>query len=346
MTAPPAGILTGAQAPGPSGRDRPLPRRAGLADLQRRYPLLQVVALVALYLYGAVTIDGFSSRSALYSMLVQASLLGLAGAGQTIVVLVGGLDLSIAAFISAGDVIVTQLMGKGHWPFPAAIATALAVAVIGGIINGLVSHRFRIESLIVTLAVSSLLSGLILVWINGAVTGSAPAWLGTLTSPIGTTFGLAIPPVVVIWAVIAIVIGVVLHRTRAGRAIYLAGSNPRAARLALIQVGRAWIGAFVISAVLATVVGVLLAGYSGSGDTSIGDPYLFQSLTAVIVGGTMFGGRGDYWRTVLGALLLSVVTEILSAHNFSGAAQQMISGALILAVVAMYGRDRRLRDRV
>jgi ribose transport system permease protein len=320
--------------------------RAGLADLQRRYPLLQVVALVALYLYGAATISGFSSKSALYSMLVQASLLGLAGAGQTIVVLAGGIDFSIAAFISAGDIIIAQLTGKNHWPFVAALVAALVIAVIGGTVNGFVSRRFRIEPLIVTLGISALLSGLVTVWINGAATGSAPAWLGTLTSPIGTTFGIGVPPVVIIWAVFAIVIGVVLQRTRAGRSLYLTGTNPRAASLALVRVGRTWIGAFIFSAVLATLVGVLLAGYSGSGDTAIGNPYLFQSLAAVIVGGTMLGGRGDYWRTVLGALLLSVVTEILSALNYSAAVQQMIYGGLILVVVALYGRDRKLRDRL
>jgi ribose transport system permease protein len=320
--------------------------RARLGDLQRRYPLLQVIALIALYVYGAVTISGFASKSALYSMGVQAALLGLAGAGQTIVVLGGGIDFSVGAFITAGDVIVTQLMGKNHWPFAAAVAAALVIAVIGGIVNGAVSRRFLIEPLIVTLGVGALLTGLITVWIDGAVTGSAPAWLGTLTSPIGTTFGIPVPPVIVIWAVVAIVIGVVLARTKAGRSLYLTGTNPRAARLALVRVGRTWVAAFVISAVLATVVGVLLAGYSGSGDITIGDPYLFESLTAVIVGGTMFGGRGDYWRTVLGALLLSVVTEILGALNFSSAIQQMIYGALIMGVVAAYGRDRKLRDRV
>jgi ribose transport system permease protein len=142
------------------------------------------------------------------------------------------------------------------------------------------------------------------------------------------------------------VIGVALTRTRAGRDLYLTGTNPRAARLALVRTGRVWIGAYVVSALLAVCVGVLLAGYSGAADLTIGDNYLFQSLAAVIVGGTMFGARGDYWRTVLGALILSVLVLILSAANLSSAVQQMITGGLILAVTAVYGRERRLRDRV
>ena len=100
-----------------------------------------------------------------------------------------------------------------------------------------------------------------------------------------------------------------------------------------------------MSAVLATLTGIMLVG-EGGGNLGSGDPYLFQALTAVIVGGTMFGGRGDYWRTVLGALILTVVTYLLEAHNFSAGVQEMVYGALIMIVVAAYGRERRIRDRV
>ena len=317
-----------------------------LTEWQRRFPLFQLLALAALYVYGLSTIEGFGSQRVLYAILVNASLLGLAGAGQTIVVLVGGIDFSIAAFISAGNVIIAELCGTDHWSTGAAMAVALAVGVLGGLVNGVLSYRFKVEPLIVTLGVSALLSGLVLKWINGSATGVAPAWLGRLTAANGTTFGIGIPPVVVIWAVVAIVIGLVLTRTRAGRNLYLTGVNQPAARLALVRVNRTWIYAYVASAVLATCVGILLAGYSGSGNVTIGDPYLFQSLAAVIVGGTMFGGRGDYWRTVLGALVLSVVALLLSANQLSSASQDMITGGLILLVVGLYGRERRLRDRI
>jgi ribose transport system permease protein len=319
---------------------------AAFAEWQRRFPLLQIAALAGLYLYGLSTIEGFGSQRVLYAILITGALLGLAGAGQTIVVLVGGIDFSVAAFIAAGNVIVAELCGSRHWSAGAAIAVALAVGAAGGFLNGLISHRFSVEPLIVTLGTSAVLAGLLLKWINGAPTGVAPAWLGDLTAANGTTFGIGIPPVVPIWILVAVAIGVVLTRTVAGRSLYLTGVNPRAAELALVRVNRIWIGAYVASAVLATFVGILLAGYSGSGSVTVGDPYLFQSLAAVIVGGTMFGGRGDYWRTVLGALILSVVALLLSAAHLSSADQQMITGGLILAVVGLYGRERRLRDRI
>lgn len=324
---------------------RALPGRHQVADLQRRFPLLQVAALAALYLVGAATVPGWTTRSTLTSMLVMAALLGLAGTGQTIVVLGGGIDFSVGAFITAGGVFITELPSVDGWPAWAALALAAAVAVAGGALNGAVSYRFGVESLVVTLAVGALLTGVLTGWAGGAVSGTPPAWTATAVSVISDTFGLPVPPVVVIWLLLAVVTGIVLSRTRAGRSLYLTGTNPVAARRALVRTGWTWTAGFVVSALVATFVGVLLAG-NGGGNLTAGDPYLFQALTAVIVGGTMFGGRGDYWRTVLGALILTVVTYLLDAHNYSAGVQEMVYGVLIMIVVAAYGRERRIRDRV
>ena len=324
---------------------RPTVSRHHVADLQRRFPLLQVVALVVLYLVGAATVPGWTTHSTLMSMLVMASLLGLAGAGQTIVVLGGGIDFSVGAFITAGGVFITVLPSVDGWPVWAAIAASFAVAVAGGALNGQVSHRFRIEPLVVTLAVGALLSGVLTGWVHGAISGTPPAWTNSAVSVITSTFGIPVPPMVSIWVVLSVVTGIVLARTRAGRSLYLNGTNPVAAQRALVRTGWTWTAGFIVSAVLATFAGLLLAG-EGGGNLSAGDPYLFQALTAVIVGGTMFGGRGDYWRTVLGALILTVVTYLLEAHNYSTGVQEMVYGALIMVVVAAYGRERRVRDRV
>jgi ribose transport system permease protein len=324
---------------------RPLVSRHHVADLQRRFPLLQVVALAVLYLAGAVTVPGWTSRSTLTSMLVMAALLGLAGAGQTIVVLGGGIDFSVGAFITAGGVFITVLPSVDHWPVWAAIAFALAVAAAGGALNGVISYRFRIEPLVVTLGVGSLLTGVLTGWVSGAVTGTPPAWTDSAVSVTTSTFGIPVPPIVSIWVLLAVIAGIVLARTQAGRSLYLVGTNPVAARRALVRTGWTWTAGFIVSALLATFAGILLAG-DGGGNLDSGDPYLFLALTAVIVGGTMFGGRGDYWRTVLGALILTVVTYLLEAHNYSTGVQEMVYGLLIMVVVAAYGRERKIRDRV
>ena len=328
---------------GDSGARRALQRVAGL---QRDYPIAQVVALVAIFIYGRSSLEGFGSKQSIYAMLILATLLGLAAAGQTVVLLIGGIDFSIPAFIVGGATLMVQLTGTKGWSFgPALILIIVLSATIGGI-SGYLSHRFRVQPLIVTLAVGSIVLGGILVWAQGLVTGTAPAWLSTFTSPATKTFGLDFPPLVAMWAVVAIVIGVVLHRTVAGRWVYATGSNPRAADLALVPTRRVWTLTFAFSAFMAAMVGILLAGFSGSGDSSIGDPYLFQSLTAVVIGGTAFGARGDYWRTVLGTLILTELTTVLVGGGATYATQQILSGVLILVVVALYGRERRVRDRV
>ncbi len=317
-----------------------------LGRLQREYPLVQAVALVGLFVFGSATLSGFGTRTSIYSMLVIAAFLGLASTGQTLAILVGGVDLSIPGWIVAGATTTVQLSGVEKWPFVAILAVLIAGALLVGGLVGLVCHQFRIDPMIVTLGIGAMAAGAVQVWIKGFVSGVPPAWLQRLTSPAGETFGANFPPLAVIWAVLALVLGVVLHRTIVGRWVYATGTNPRAAQLALVPTRRVWIGAFATSALCSVMVGVLLAGFAGAGDANLGDPYLWQSLTAVFIGGTMFGARGDYSRTVLGALLLTVLTTVLIGHDFDYADQQILFGVLILVVVALYGRSRRLRDRI
>ncbi|MGH2877541.1 MAG: ABC transporter permease [Solirubrobacteraceae bacterium] len=319
---------------------------AALAELQRRVPIAQLASIVVLYLVGAATVDGFSSRLSLYSMLVLASLLGISAAGQTLVVLINGLDLAISAFIVAGATMTVKLTTLQGWPFPATIAVIVASALAAGAIAGLICHDLRLQPVVVTLALGAVVTGAILVWTRGSAEGVAPGWLGRLVSPSGRTLGLELPPIVVIWAIIAAALGFVLHSTTFGRWLYAVGANPRAAALVLVPTRRVWMVAFALSALSAAVAGVLLAGFAGAGDSSVGDPYLFQGLTAVIVGGTTFGGRGDYWRTVIGALLLTELTTVMVGHGYGQDDQEILSGIAILLVVFVYGRNRRLRDRI
>jgi ribose transport system permease protein len=314
--------------------------------LQRHSPVIQVVALVALFVYGSSTIDGFSAETSIDSMLILAALLGLAALGQTLVLILGGLDLSIPGHIVMGAIVVSQLYGTYHWNAALAIGFVVVIAAVLGAASGWICHRWRIQPLIVTLGIGAMSAGGALAWTSGRLTGSAPPFLPDLTTATGTTFGLHVPPIVAIWLGVAIVAAVFLHRTVPGRKLYATGANPRAAGLARISTKRVWVLVFLTSAVLSALVGVLLAGFAGA-DQTVGDPYLFSGLTAVIVGGTTFmGARGDYTHTVVGALILTVLTTILVGKGYDQADQQIIFGALILLVVAGYGRDRRLRDRV
>ncbi len=314
--------------------------------LQRRAPVLQLLALVVLFVYGAATIEGFSSEITVDSMLVLAALLGIAALGQTLVLILGGIDFSVPGHIAMGAIVVSELYGARHWSAPLAIALVAAAAGVLGAATGWICHRWRIQPLIVTLGIGAISAGAAIAWTQGHLTGAAPPFLTTLTTATGTTFGLAVPPVVALWALVAAAVALLLHRTTAGRRLYATGANPRAAALVRIDTKRVWVVVFASSACLSALTGCLLAGFAGA-DQTVGDPYLFSSLTAVIVGGTTFmGARGDYTHTVVGALILTVLTTILVGKGYGQADQQIVFGVLILLVVAGYGRERRLRDRV
>lgn len=334
-------------APNTPAEEREVTAESTARRLLRSAPILQIFSLIVLVIVTAATISGFLTQTSIYATLVLASFLGIAAVGQTLVILIGGIDLSVPAVISGANLVSTLLSGAG-WPFGLDIIAVLAAAGVVGAINGFVVHRLRVAPLIVTLATGAMVTGGTLGWTRGGqVSGQVPGWLTSFSSPIGTVVGIKIPPIIVLWAVVAIVLSVVLHLSVTGRRLYATGANERAAELAGVKTERVWIGAFTTSAIAAAMVGILLTGFTGTGEAGVGDPYLFTSLAAVLVGGTsLVGARGDYMRTVLGALILTVMTTLLVGHGAGEAVQEILFGVLILLFVGVYGRDQRVRDRV
>lgn len=340
------GADRGGLSPAEAGR-RPL--SSGLRVLrgaQERAPVAQLVVIIAIFIYGTATIDGFSSWSSVKSMLVLAALLGISAAGPTLVILIGGFDLAVPAYIAAAATMTTQLSGASHWPFVALAALIVALAALIGAATGWLCHRFKLEPLVVTLGTGAFITGAILVWTNGTADGAAPGWLSRFVSPAGHTLGLGIPPLIVMWIVLALVLIVGLRQTVTGRRIYATGMNPRAAEYAHVRTRRLWTGTFAVASALSGITGILLAGFAGGGDLTIGNPYLFQGLAAIIVGGVALGAIGSYGNTVIGALLLTVLTTILVGKGAGQAEQQILAGVLIALVVGIHGRERRVRDRV
>lgn len=313
----------------------------------RKYPIIQLAALIAVFLFGVLTIDGFGSQRSIVNILITASFLGIAAAGQTLVVLVGGIDMSIGSIISASALLCTYLYGGLGWSALAAFLFVLVFALVVGGVNGYVSQRFHANPLIVTLGTGFIAIGVAQV-ISGGGSDSirAPEWLGLLSRPISTTFGIPVPPIIFVWAILLILVMVFSSRTAPGKRIYATGSSPNAAGLALVRVRWIWVLVFAVSGLFAAIAGILLAGFAGSGNTTLGDPYLFLGIAAVIVGGTTMDGRGDYLRTCIAAILLTVLQSILIGFGFTTADRQIVFGVIILVAVAGYIRERRLRDSV
>jgi ribose transport system permease protein len=314
----------------------------------RRAPALPVsVALLAvIYLVGVAQIQGFGGSNTIRAVLLLASFLGLAAAGQTLVVLIGGIDLSIPYIVGAANVAVAQLSAKGM-AFPLACLVVIAAAALVGMVNALISVRCRVHPLLVTLGTGTALLGLVQWWTKGLPVGGAPNWLSSFVSIGSNTGPIPVAPVVILWAVAAILIVFVLRRTVFGRRAYALGSAPEAAELALIRPVRIWLGAFAISGALAAVAGILQLGFSGSANAAVGNSYLFLSVGAVVIGGTAIGGgTGGYGGTIIGALTLTLLTTVFVGLGLGDALQQTVLGAAIIVLVAAYGRGAHVRTRI
>lgn len=310
-------------------------------------PVVIAWALVGgFFAVGAFTINGFASRGSISSMLILASILGIASAGQTLVVVLGGLDLSIAALMTLADVAIPQLLSSG-WNIVATLATVIAVAMAIGAWSGFVSRWLVVHPLIITLGVGFMVDGGLLAWTKGAPNGSAPVWLTRMVSAATHMGPVPFAPIVVVWFGVAVVTLVLAHRTRFGRQLYALGSNPSAAEFVLIRPRLIWTCVFAFSGLTAAVAGIMLSGFTGYGDVSSGNPYLFDTVAAVVVGGTsLLGGRGSYLQTIAGTLILTELSVILVGYGVSPDFMQTIFGALIIGFVVLYGRESHVRARV
>ncbi|GHJ38475.1 ABC transporter permease [Streptomyces sp. TS71-3] len=306
----------------------------------------QLLAVAAVFLVGRSTVVGYSDWASVRAMAVLASFLGIAAMGHTLVVLAGGIDLSVPALIGAGNVMTARLTGEG-WSSPPVIASTLAAGFAVGAVNGYVTSRWRAPALVVTLATASVVGGAVLLWTDASLSGQAPAWLASFTSSAADTGPLPIAPVVVAWLLLAAVAEFALRRTIVGRRLYVHGVNPDVARLMLVSDHRVTTFAFACSGLLAALSGTLLTGFTGSGLFDVGSPYLFSAIAAVVVGGnSLLGGRGNILRCVLGTVALTELTTLLVGYSLGSAAQQAVLGAVILAVVATYGREQPLGSRI
>jgi ribose transport system permease protein len=308
--------------------------------------------LIVLFVAGSLAIDGFASTANLKSMLLFAAFLGLACVGQTLVALLGGLDLSIPFVIGSSNVGLLYLISLGIPPWLAFIGV-LVLGVAIGFVNGVLSFRLQGQALIVTLGVGFAVSGgtqivtSIDTAFGGNVFGVVPNWLVNVATLSGTTFGLRIPPVVVLWIIVAVALILGLKNTRYGRTLYALGGSRLAARRLSISERAYWIGCYMIGGFFSALTGSLLLGWSGGGFIGVGDPYLFMTLAAVVVGGTsLLGGWGGYGFTIIGVLVLQVLTSFLVGLGLSFQAQQFVFGLLILPMVAIYGRSPHIRTQI
>jgi ribose transport system permease protein len=259
----------------------------------------------------------------------------LAGA-QTLAMLTGGIDLSVGAVASmSGFVVATLVGGPG---LGVAIIVALGVSALAGLVTGIGVGIFRVHPLIMTLGMSLVVLGLANVWqLQMVQTGSGvPAEFRTLGS--ARAFDI-IPYSLVVFVPIAALILFGLRRTGYGRLLYAVGDNPIAARLSGTKPWQVLIALYVITALLAGVAGFLYSGLTNTASVTLVDTQVLPSVAAAVIGGTsIMGGRGGFGGSIVGALILTVVSSLLSSLGYPEAVRQILFGAIIVFVAAAYAR--------
>jgi ribose transport system permease protein len=298
--------------------------------------------IIVLLLVGGLYSTSFFSPEYLLQQLQVASFLGLVATGMMLIILLGHIDLSVPWVLTVGGMMSTAAVSwGGAWEY-LAIPFGILCGAVFGAANGIGVAYLRIPAMIFTLGINAVAQGLMVLRTGGfAPQDRASAAMRFIATD---RIVLGIPMAVLVWAMVGVAVVFLLTRTSFGRAVYAIGNSERAAYLSGADTRRVIFLAFVISGGLAGFAGVLLAGYSTNAFQSMGDPYLLPAIAAVVLGGTsILGGRGSYLGTVAGVILITLLQSILSVVQMPEAGRQIIYGAVIVAMLLLYGRGERVQ---
>jgi ribose transport system permease protein len=306
--------------------------------LFRDRPIIPLIGLLGVLILIIDIVDPGIVSPGWANIIVRTTVpLAILAGCQTITMLTGGIDLSVGAVASmTGFVTATLVHSPGG--VPQAILVSLVVAMLAGLLTGIGVGVFRVHPLIMTLGMSFVVLGLANVWqLQSVQTGAGvPDVLTTLGS--ATLLGF-IPAGLLVLVPVVVVILVGLRRTGYGRLLYAVGDNPIAARLSGTRAWQVLIVLYVISALLAGIGGLLLSGLTNTASVTLADSLVLPSVAAAVIGGTsILGGRGGYGGTLVGALILSVLTALLTAVGLPEPTRQIVFGAIIVVVAAAYTR--------
>ena len=304
---------------------------------------LAILASLVLLALGEILSPGFAQGQQIMRLLTVAALLGIVAAGQNLVILGGreGIDLSVGAMVSWGAVLAGNAMQGSDGAILWGLLMAVAVPTLIGLVNGLGVTVLRIPPLVMTLGMTAVLQGGLVVYSQGVPSGrAAPALAAFVNQPVL----LGVPGIVFVWVALGLAMAWLLTRTTLGQAIYALGSNERAAWLVGLPVAGIRVALYAFSGFFAGLAGFLLIGYTGTSFISVGDQYVLPAIIAVVIGGTsLAGGSGHYWGTMAGAVALTILQSVLITLNMEFWARQMVFGVTLLGLMLLYGRQKQLR---
>jgi ribose transport system permease protein len=312
----------------------PLGRR--IKRFMSDYPIVPLLILLALLVLVLQMLSpGIVNQRWIGNTIKFAIPLALLAGCQTMTMLTGGIDLSVGtAATMAAFIVATQGVDN---PAPVAMAIALIPALVIGFANGIGIGVFRVHPLIMTLGTSLIGVGCLQVYQRTVIASGAKVpdfliWLGT-----GLTWG--IPNALLLFIPVAALLLFIQKRTGFGRLLYAVGDNERATRLAGVKYWQVIHALYMFSSVLAGIMGLLYMGLIRAPSLSLAEPLVLPSVAAAVIGGTsIFGGRGSYTGTIVGALILTVLTTLLTILQMPEGARRILFGAIVLLVTAAYLR--------
>jgi len=305
-------------------------------------PLLLVVLSLVLIFVGERLAPGFATVANMLQLLKLASFLGLAAIGQTVVMLTGGIDLSIAWVLTASAVVFTGICNGEDANIVPAAAAAIGVGLGTGLLNGFGVVKLRISPIVMTLATNNIMLGATLIYTGGTPSGSSSPLVRALaTGNIGS-----IPAMVMLWCLLAILTVVAVRYTRGGRMLLGVGENPRVSYLTGIRNDRVIIAAYVVCGFMTSATGILFAAFSGASFLGMGDQFVLPTVAAVVLGGTsMFGGRGGYGGTMAAVFFTTILTTVLVIGNIPQGVRSIVFGVAVLAAILAQRFLTRRDDR-
>lgn len=297
--------------------------------------ILILTLIVGAVLVGTVGRNFFSAGN-IRDILTGMSVLGLVAIGQTLVVLGASLDLSVTYVVSLSSLLAATIMNGNPANIPAAVSITLLACAGIGLVNGLIVTVLKVNGFIATLGVGLILQGILNTNFEGSA-GNVP-WEFQL---IGATGVGPVPVSTIIMIALAVVVWVLLNRTRTGAHLYAVGGDPEIARLSGVRTRPPLIAAHVLCSVFAGLAGLLLASRLGVGSPTVGQQggYALLSIAAVVLGGTLLlGGRGSIWGAIGGVAILAVVDNVMSVMQVNPFLKDVVRGVVIVAAVAVYSR--------
>jgi len=318
---------------------QPLPKKQRIGGWLSRISvidLVQSLGLMAVILLGSAVMSVlspvFATTRNIENVLQSATIIAVVAIGQTFVILVAGIDLSVASVVVLSSVLAVGLVQFQGLPPEIALVLALAAGASIGLLNGLAVTKLRIPALIATLATMTIARGLAYIYSGGTNIAPVPNMYVQLQA--GRVLG--VPAVIVLTLVLAAVAQIVLSRTRFGRSVYATGGNPLAARLAGIKTERVVILCFMISGLMAAIAGLLITARFEAGAATAAQGLELAVIAAVVIGGvSLFGGEGNMGSMLLGVLLLGLVQNAVNLLNVPPNWDSVVSGLVIAAAAAL-----------